>query len=98
MTTINYKTKKVCAKRIKIELEKETVISVEFSSGCPGSQQAINRLISGMAVQDVIRRFRGIDCRGLGTSCPDQLAQALETVISQKDIVDSQTEQNRISS
>ena len=35
-----------------------------------------------MKVQDVIERFKGIDCNGRGTSCPDQLAKALEETLN----------------
>ena len=34
----------------------------------------------GMKVEDVISRLKGIDCGGRGTSCPDQLATALENM------------------
>ena len=31
-----------------------------------------------MKIDDVIARLKGTDCGGRGTSCPDQLARALE--------------------
>ena len=34
-------------------------------------------LVIGMTVDEAIRRLKGIQCRN-GTSCPDQLATALE--------------------
>ena len=33
--------------------------------------------ITGMKIDDVIERLKGIDCGGKGTSCPDQLATCL---------------------
>lgn len=30
-------------------------------------------------IDEAIARLEGIDCRGKGTSCPDQLARALKT-------------------
>ncbi|MBU3811004.1 MAG: TSCPD domain-containing protein, partial [Candidatus Niameybacter stercoravium] len=35
----------------------------------------------GMDVHEAIKRLKGIDCRGRGTSCPDQLAKALEEYV-----------------
>ena len=45
--------------------------------GCMGNTQGVARLVEGMAVDEAIARLQGIDCGGRGTSCPDQLAQAL---------------------
>ena len=46
-------------------------------SRCDGNTQGVARLIEGMDINEAIERLEGIDCRGRGTSCPDQLAQAL---------------------
>lgn len=73
-----YKTKGVCAREIEIELDGEYVKSVHFVGGCNGNTSGISSLVAGMKIDDVIKRLRGIDCRGRGTSCPDQLAKALE--------------------
>ena len=51
--------------------------SVIFEGGCNGNLQGIARLVEGMPAQEVIARLQSIDCRGRGTSCPDQLAKAL---------------------
>jgi uncharacterized protein (TIGR03905 family) len=51
---------------------------VEFVNGCEGNLLGIASLVEGMEVDDVIRRLHSIDCCGRGTSCPDQLARALE--------------------
>ena len=51
---------------------------VEFMDGCEGNLQGIASLVEGMEVAEVIKRLRGIDCSDRGTSCPDQLARALE--------------------
>ena len=46
--------------------------------GCEGNLQGIASLFEGMEVAEVIKWLRGIDCSDRGTSCPDQLARALE--------------------
>ena len=43
--------------------------------------QGICSLIKGQKAEDVIARLKGIECGSKGTSCPDQLAIALEEAI-----------------
>lgn len=68
----------VCSKQIAISLDGDVIESVRFTGGCQGNTSGICALVKGMSVQEAIRRLEGIDCRGIGTSCPDQLAQALK--------------------
>ena len=67
-----------CSRAIEIALEDGTIRSVEFVGGCHGNTQGIAALVRGMRASDAIARLEGIDCRGRGTSCPDQLARALK--------------------
>ena len=73
-----YKTKGVCSRSIEFEIEGDVVKSVKLNGGCNGNTQVIASLVQGMKVDDVIQRLKGTDCNGRGTSCPDQLAKALE--------------------
>ena len=68
----------VCSRQIDIELEGDVIRSVTYTGGCHGNTQGIGALVSGMKKDDVIARLSGIDCKGRGTSCPDQLARALK--------------------
>ena len=68
----------VCSMQIDIALEGNVVRSVQYTGGCHGNTQGIAALCQGMNVDDVIARLEGIDCKGRGTSCPDQLARALK--------------------
>ena len=77
-----YKTQGTCSSEILIDLDGDTVKSVQFINGCTGNTQGVARLAQGMKVDEVIARLKGIQCRG-GTSCPDQLAQALEAIKAQ---------------
>ncbi len=72
-----YKTRGTCSSAIEIELDGDTVKSVKFINGCRGNTQGVARLAQGMKVDEVIERLKGIPCQGT-TSCPDQLARALE--------------------
>ena len=59
-------------------LEDGVIRHVAFTGGCHGNTQGIAALVRGMRAEEAVARLKGIDCRGRGTSCPDQLAKALE--------------------
>ena len=73
-----YRTFGTCSREILFDIEDDTVKHVEFVGGCMGNTQGVATLVKGMKVDDVIAKLKGIDCGGKGTSCPDQLARALE--------------------
>lgn len=77
---MRYIPKGVCSQAIDIELEGDVVKSVTFTGGCSGNTQGVAALVQGMQIDDAINRLSGIDCRGRGTSCPDQLAKALASM------------------
>lgn len=68
----------VCSRQIDIELDGDVVRSVRYTGGCHGNTQGIGALVVGMKKADIISRLEGIDCKGRGTSCPDQLSRALK--------------------
>lgn len=70
----------VCSKRMKIEVENNIIKNVEILGGCPGNTLGVAKLIRGMNIDEAIKRLKGILCRDKGTSCPDQLAIALENI------------------
>jgi uncharacterized protein (TIGR03905 family) len=74
---LSYKTIGSCASQIDVEIEDGVIVSADFIDGCAGNTQAIAALVKGMAVDEAVRRLKGIACQG-ETSCPDQLARALE--------------------
>lgn len=76
--TVTYKPKGVCSRLMKVEAEDGIIKSVEIVGGCDGNLKGISRLVEGMSVRDAISRMEGVCCGGKGTSCPDQLAQALK--------------------
>jgi len=78
---MQYQPKGVCSTSINIELEDGIVKSVAFTGGGNGNLQGISRLIEGMKAEEAISRLKGIRCGFKNTSCPDQLAQALESMI-----------------
>ena len=75
---VTYEPKGVCSRLMQIEEEDGIIKSVQVVGGCNGNLQGISRLVEGMTVEEAISRMEGINCGGKGTSCPDQLAQALK--------------------
>ena len=75
-----YRTKGTCSQAIEIETDEDIVKSVKFIGGCMGNTQGVAALVAGMKIDDAISKLKGIQCGMRGTSCPDQLAQALESV------------------
>ncbi len=82
MAMYSYKTSGVCSRRIDFDVEDGLVRNVQFDGGCNGNTQGVSRLIEGMEINEAIRRLRGINCNGRGTSCPDQLSRALEQALA----------------
>ncbi len=76
-----YKPKGVCSRLMEIETEDGVVKSVKISGGCSGNLQGISRLVEGMTVEEAVKRMKGIRCGFKSTSCPDQLAAALESTL-----------------
>lgn len=80
MATVTYKTVGTCSRAIRVETEGDTVKSVEFVGGCSGNTQGVARLVEGMKIEDAVKKLSGIKCGAKNTSCPDQLAKALESI------------------
>lgn len=78
-----YKTKGTCSTSIDVELKDGVIDSVKFTGGCNGNLQGISALVKGMKPEEAISRLKGIRCGFKPTSCPDQLALALEEMIAQ---------------
>ena len=81
MTT--YRTSGTCSRAINYEVENGIVTKCQFIGGCQGNTQGVARLVIGRKVEEVIALLKGIQCQN-GTSCPDQLARALEQTLPKK--------------
>ena len=77
-----YKTKGVCSSEIILNVEHNIIKSVKVIGGCDGNLKGISQLLIGMNIDDVISRLKGIKCGFKDTSCPDQIAKALEEMKS----------------
>jgi uncharacterized protein (TIGR03905 family) len=84
MEHISYQTRGVCSRQIDMDIENNVIVNAKFTGGCSGNTQGVAALVIGMTVEEAIKRLRGIKCGPRATSCPDQLAQALEQYVAQK--------------
>ena len=75
---IEYKTKGTCARAVIVDVEDGVITDCEFVGGCSGNTQGVASLVKGMKVEDAVSKIKGIKCGMKSTSCPDQLALALE--------------------
>lgn len=79
-----YKPNGVCSREMIIELDGDIIKNLTIVGGCAGNTLGLSKLVEGMNINDVIKRLKGIPCGNKSTSCPDQLAKALEEA---KDII-----------
>ena len=80
---IEYTTKGVCSRMIIVDTEDDVITDCKFVGGCAGNTQGVAALVVGMKVDDAINKIKGIKCGFKPTSCPDQLAIALEEALNQ---------------
>ncbi|MBO5879987.1 MAG: TIGR03905 family TSCPD domain-containing protein [Clostridia bacterium] len=82
---LEYKTSGTCSRMVKIAVEDGVVTDCEFVGGCAGNTAGVASLVKGMSIEEAISRLKGIRCGFKPTSCPDQLARALEKINSQEE-------------
>ena len=77
-----YTNRGVCSRKTVVDLSTDGMINdIQIIGGCNGNTSGIAKLLKGMNARDAIQRLKGIDCNGRGTSCPDQVAFALEQAL-----------------
>lgn len=80
---MNYTPQGVCSSKIEFEVDNGIISQCKFTGGCSGNTQGVARLVEGMPVQAAIDKLSGIKCGFRPTSCPDQLAKALQKYLDQ---------------
>ena len=73
-----YTPQGVCSMQMIFEIDNNIIKSLKIIGGCPGNTLGVSRLVVGKSVDEVIEMLKGIPCGIRGTSCPDQVAIALE--------------------
>ena len=74
----------VCSRKIDVDIENGIIKDCRFTGGCNGNTTGVAALVKGMKAEDAVKKLKGIDCNGRGTSCPDQLAMALEEALERE--------------
>lgn len=75
-----YTPEGVCSREMIIEMDGDIIKNVKIVGGCPGNTVGVSIMVEGKNIDEVIKKLKGIPCGMRGTSCPDQLAKALEKV------------------
>ena len=78
-----YRTRGVCSRNISFDIVDGKVTGVRFDGGCAGNTKGVASLVEGMSAEEAVRRLEGIQCGFKGTSCPDQLAKAIQQALSE---------------
>lgn len=73
-----YYPKGVCSVKFIFNIEGNIIKSLQIVGGCPGNTVGVAKLVQGKEIDEVIDILKGIECGNKGTSCPDQIANALE--------------------
>ena len=74
--------KGVCSRSTKVVIEDGIVKDIKVIGGCAGNIEGISRLVIGMKAEDVAKRMKGVRCGFKSTSCPDQIAIAIEEALA----------------
>jgi uncharacterized protein (TIGR03905 family) len=73
-----FKPTGICPKEIHLDIEGGILKELSFlGGGCRGNSYLICKILQGKRIEELIPLLKGIPCRE-GTSCPDQVAKALE--------------------
>ena len=81
--TYLHRNRGTCAVSTEVELNDDhTIARVTVQGGCNGNLKGISQLLVGMKAEDAIARMKGTTCGFRPTSCPDQIALALEEALT----------------
>jgi uncharacterized protein (TIGR03905 family) len=79
MKSVFYKTHGTCSQYIQVQAdENKRIHDIRIIGGCDGNLKGICTLVKGMSLEEVKTKFSGICCGNKETSCPDQIARAIE--------------------
>jgi uncharacterized protein (TIGR03905 family) len=73
-----YTTQGTCSTKIRFDIRDNKVRDLSFEGGCNGNLKGISIMAEGMDAAELSKRLKGVRCGSKPTSCPDQLARALE--------------------
>ena len=78
----------VCSRSVSFDIDDNHIVTgISFNGGCNGNLKGISALCEGLKAEEIIKRVKGIRCGFKSTSCPDQLAEALEEALMKLETV-----------
>lgn len=82
--TYYYRTKGTCSRSIALEIDAAGIIrEVHITDGCPGNLEGLERLVTGQDARKISALLAGVRCGHKSTSCPDQLAKAIDLALAE---------------
>ena len=81
---VRFAPKGVCSKLMCLKVKDNKILEMETIGGCSGNLKGIGSLVTGMDINDVIKRLQGLPCGSRTTSCPDQLSVCLKMYLEEK--------------
>ena len=80
----HHKNSGVCSRSVSFDIDEQHIVTnVKYVGGCGGNTQGVAALCEGRKAEEIIGIIKGIRCGFKPTSCPDQLAEALEQAIKE---------------
>lgn len=83
MMRYTFRNKGTCSVQVSFDIENGILKNVEFLGGCNGNLKGISKLCEGRSAREVADIIKGIRCGQKRTSCPDQLARAIEKALAE---------------
>ena len=87
MKNFSYQPVGVCTQNISFSIRDGKIYNLRFVGGCMGNLQAISKLVEGKEAKIIADTLRGNDCKGKGTSCADQLANAIDLALLDNELI-----------
>ena len=81
MQSITFYPKGVCSRQYDIQYENNKIVDIQIVGGCNGNLKGLRTLLIGMDIDEAINKLQGITCGPRSTSCPDQISQALKSIV-----------------
>jgi uncharacterized protein (TIGR03905 family) len=78
-----YKPKGTCSTKITFDIKDGKIRQIAFKDGCEGNLNGISKLAEGMDARQLVSMLKGTRCGRRKTSCPDQLAIAVEQALAE---------------
>lgn len=83
MMRYTFRNKGTCSVQVSFDIENGILKNVEFLGGCNGNLKGISKLCEGRSAREVADIIKGIRCGQKRTSCPDQLARAIDKALAE---------------